>query len=195
MPFLVLSENCIYFIGNGVENLYNNREAILTDSFFLPIFNTGVFMGIAKIDPKKKIRTVSAEDDAIDKENSDMEKFEKTHNIEYLQFKKDVEPTYFMIGNLTSSQQAEIQEKHYEVVMPTPEQLKADKDAKPMIKQSNQTQMLIKYFEYGCQSYEESKKDHPCNADTFPFPIVQELGSYIMVRTALGDDEKKLLES
>lgn len=152
-------------------------------------------MGIAKIDPEKKIKTVSAEDSAIDVENSDMDKFEKTHNMDYLKFKAGEKPTYFLIGNLTSSQQAEIQEEHYKVKMPTPEELKLNKDAKPTIEQKGQTQMLIKYFNYGCQAYEEEGKSHPCNADMFPFNVVQEIASFIMVRTALGDDEKKLLES
>ncbi len=146
---------------------------------------------LQKIDPKKVVKTVSAMDGAIDKENSNMENFEKTHDLKYVKFLKDEKPTYFLIKNVATTIQAQLQEDHYEVVLPNPE----DKDGKPTIKQKNQTEMLIKYFREGCEEYEEDKKKFTCDPDVFPFSIVQEIGSFIMLRTALGDDEKKLLES
>jgi len=148
-------------------------------------------MALTKIDPKKVLKTVSIMDSAIDKENSDLDKFEKTHNIEYLKFVDGEEPTYFLVKNVPSTQQAAIQEAHYEVELPDPE----EKDGKPKIKQKNQSEMLIKYFRAGCEKYEEGGKGFPCDPDTFGFSVVQEIGSFIMLRTALGDDEKKLLES
>ena len=148
-------------------------------------------MALVKIDPKKVVKTVSAMDSAIDKENSDMEKFEKTHDVKYLKFLADQQPTFFLVKSILATLQAAIQEEHYTVIMPDPK----DKDAKPKMESKNQSEMLIKYFQHGCEKYEEGGKEFPCSPDLFPFSIVQEMGSYIMLRTALGDDEKKFLES
>lgn len=148
-------------------------------------------MALQKIDPSKTIKTVSVLDPAIDKENSDIDKFEKTHNLEYLKFLKGEHPTYFLIKNVSTTEQASIQEAHYEIELPDAD----EKDAKPKIKQKNQSEMMIKYFIAGCDKYEEEGKEFACHPDMFPFAVVQEIGSFVMVRTALGDDEKKLLES
>jgi len=148
-------------------------------------------MAIEKIDPKKVRKIVSIQDEAIDKEASDMDKYEKTYNLDYVKIKEGAMPTYFLVKNVTSSAQAEIQEEHFQVELPDPE----DKDGKPQIKQLKQTEMLIKYFKHGCSSYEENGKVEKCDVDLFPFSIVQEIGGFVMLRTAVGDDEKKLLES
>jgi len=148
-------------------------------------------VAIEKIDPKKVRKIVSTQDGAIDKEKSDMDKYEKTYNVDYLKFKEGIFPTYFLIKNVNTSAQATIQEDHFQVEMPDP----SDKEGKPTIKQLKQTEMLVKYFKHGCSSYQEEGKIEKCDIDLFPFSIIQEIGGFIMLRTAIGDDEKKLLES
>ena len=152
---------------------------------------------LERIDPKKEIKTVSSQDSAIDTENSDMDKFEKTHNVDYLKFNEGEEPTYFIIKNVMTLDQAKIQQDHYQIEMPDQSKLHGEelKNAKPTIKQLAQSEMMIKYFEAGCSQIEEGGKRSDVSVDMFPFSIIQEIGGFVMVRTAVGDDEKKLLES
>lgn len=152
---------------------------------------------LKKIDPTLEIKTVSSQDPAIDIENSDMEKFEKTHDLKFVKFIEGEEPTYFLIKNVMPTVQARIQQDHYKISMPDTSKLHGKElaEAKPTIEQVGQSEMMIKYFEAGCAQIEELGKKSPATADLFDFIILQEIGGYIMVRTAVGDDEKKLLES
>lgn len=152
---------------------------------------------LKKIDPKATIKTVSQFDDAIDTENSDMDKFEKTHDVKYLKFKEGELPTYFIISNVMTTDQAKIQQEHYKISMPDTSNMHGEElaNAKPTIEQVGQSEMMIKYFSAGCKFIEESGKQEHADANVYPFTIIQEIGGYIMLRTAIGDDEKKLLES
>ena len=152
---------------------------------------------LKKIDPKAIVKTVSQFDEAIDTENSDMDKFEKTHNVEYLKFKEGEEPTYFLISNVMTTDQAKIQQEHYKVSMPDTSQMHGEElaNAKPTIEQVGQSEMMLKYFSAGCKFIEEEGKQSKSDVNVFPFTVIQEIGGFIMLRTAIGDDEKKLLES
>ena len=152
---------------------------------------------LERIDPKKVIKTVCSQDPAIDLDNSDMESFEKTHDLKFLKFKQGEEPTYFIIKNVMTMDQARIQQEHYKIKMPDTSKLHGKElaEAKPQIEQVGQSEMMIKYFECGCEEIEEAGKKSKVDPNMFPFSVIQEIGGYIMVRTAVGDDEKKLLES
>ena len=43
-------------------------------------------MAIQKIDPNKKIKIVSLQDTAIDKENSNLEEYDKDRDLKHLKF-------------------------------------------------------------------------------------------------------------
>jgi len=152
---------------------------------------------LERIDPKKVIKTVSSQDPSIDTEASDMDKFEKTHNISYLKFKEGETPTYFILKNVMTLDQAKIQQEHYKIKMPDTSKLHGKElaEAKPTIEQVGQSEMMIKYFSAACEEIEENGTKFAVEPNMFSFAIIQEIGGFIMVRTAVGDDEKKLLES
>lgn len=160
----------------------------------MPPFFTGELPMLKKINPNEVFKTVSMLDSAIDKENSDMEAFEEDHKMEHLKFKEGEEPTIFNISNILTTVQSEIQEEHYKVELPSITKDMSEeqvKNLKPQIKQVKQNEMLMKYFKMGVKTFEEGGKEYPANPDIFPFAVVQELGSFVMLRTALGENEKK----
>lgn len=159
-------------------------------------------MALTKIDPKKVFKTVSLQDPAIDREATGEEKmgeFENSYDMSLLKFKEGEHPTIFHIRNLVSSDEARIKQAHQIVEFPDldPEKLKGSdlKKIRPKIMQKDQQEMMIKYFNSAVSAYEENGKVESCNADLFPFSIVQEIGSLVMLRTELGDDLKNFLGS
>lgn len=151
---------------------------------------------LKKIDPKHIAKTVSIEDPAIDEEatgKENLEKFEDTHNIKLLKFKEGEHPTIFHCKNIGGSDQAEIQEQHYKIDMPDISKIKNPKDIKnikPKAKIEKTTSMMLKYFYSGIKKYEEGGTVHDIETDMFPLHIMMELGSFVMNRATLGDDEK-----
>lgn len=137
---------------------------------------------------------VSLEDGAIDKENSDITKYQDTYDMKHLKFKTGESPTIFHVKNMTEEDQAEIQDAHYKIKMPDQKMLHGEelKNAKPTIETVDQTKMILKYFYKCVEVFEEDGKEQKLEKGMFPFTIVQELGSQVMVRTMMGDEEKKL---
>ena len=151
-------------------------------------------MSIAKIDPKQTIKIVSVLDDAIDTEKSNMENYEENYDLKDLKFLEGQFPTYFIIKNILSTSQVIIQQDHLKVELPDikpGQRLSKDDVKKVKVKQVDQGQMLIKYFKEGCQKYEEEGKQFDCDPDLFSSQIIQEIGSFIMLRSSLGDKRKK----
>jgi len=162
-------------------------------------------MALNKIDPKKVLKTCSTLDPAIDQEATGKEglkNFEESYDMKFLKFKEGEFPTIFHIMNILSSDEAKIKQDHLKIEFPelkdaTEETIKniKVKDMKPTIKQVDSQEMMVKYFNSGISVYEEDKIMFPCNANVFPYTIVQEIGSLIMMRTQIGDDLKNVLGS
>jgi len=151
---------------------------------------------LKKLDPKHIFKTVSLLDPAIDKKatgEKNLKKFEDTYELKLLKMKEGVEPTLFHIKNIGGSRQAEIQEEHYKIDMPDISELKNPKDIKnikPTAKVEKTTTMLLKFFYAGCKKYQEGKDIFDVTEDLFEMGVAVELGSFIMGRTTMGDDEK-----
>ena len=162
-------------------------------------------MSLAKFDPEKEFELISVFDEAIDKKASDMKAYEKDHDIKVLKFVEGEHPTIFIVKNILSSAQAEINEAHIRVELPDDLNLaeldvndeEAMKKIKPKVIREKQTQMMMKYFNQCCKEYQEwdekQEKDvrYPCSADTFSLAIIQEIGTIAMVRAQLGEQKRK----
>lgn len=151
-------------------------------------------MAVSKFNPKSEFKVLSVTDGAIDKENSDLEKFQEDHDMKHIKLKDGEVPTYFILKNVVSSEQADIQEEHFKVELPDldPEKMATmSKEElskiRPKIKREKQTQMMIKWFNKACGEYEEAGKRYPCNSDMFGLTVVQEIGSVAMMRASLGE--------
>ena len=162
-------------------------------------------MALSKIDPTKIFKTCSTLDPAIDKKSTGekaLEKFEESYDMKHLKFKEKEFPTIFHIMNVLSSDEAAIKQEHLKIEFPeldnaTEEELKniKVKELKPKIQQIKSQEMMIKYFNTAITVYEEDSKEFPCDADIFPYTIVQEIGALVMMRTQVGDDLKNVLGS
>lgn len=151
-------------------------------------------MAVSKFNPESEFKVVSTMDGAIDQENSDLEKYQENRDMKHIKFKEGEVPTYFILKNVVSSEQANIQEEHFKVEMPEIDPQEMAKKSKeeldqirPTIKRERQTEMMIKWFNKACQHYEENGKRHPCNSDMFGLAIVQEIGSVAMMRASMGE--------
>lgn len=162
-------------------------------------------MALNKIDPTKVFKTCSLLDPAIDAEatgKEGMKNFEESYDMKHLKFKAGEFPTIFHIQNVLSSDEAKIKQDHMKIEFPemenkTQEEMKSIKlaEVKPRFKQVNSQEMLVKYFNSAICVAEEDSKTFPCNADMFPYTVVQEMGSLVMMRTQVGDDLKNVLKS
>lgn len=159
-------------------------------------------MALKKIDPSKVFKTCSILDEAIDKKatgEANMKKFEESYEMKFLKFKEGEFPTIFHVMNLLSSEQAKIKQDHVKVEFPNLNEdiIKSTKiaDMKPTIRQVNSQEMMIKYFKGAVKKYEEDGKEYDCNSDVFPFSVIQEIGSIVMMRSELGEDLKNVLGS
>ena len=154
-------------------------------------------MSLKRLNPKSIVKICSAQDTAIDKEATGEEnygKFAETHNMSLLKFVEGKLPTIFHTQNISPEDEAEIQEDHYLVEMPDTSKLKGEalKKAKPTIKQVKQQQMFMKYFKSGVKCVEdEGKVEEIFNPSEWPLSIQQEIGGYVMLKSALGEEEKK----
>jgi hypothetical protein len=162
-------------------------------------------MALSKIDPKKVFKTCSILDPAIDKEatgEKNMKEFEESYNMSLLKFKDGEFPTIFHIMNILSSDEAKIKQEHLKIDFPeldnsSEDEIKAmkPKNLKPVVRQINTQEMMVKYFKSAVQVYEENGQVFPCEVDVFPYTVVQEIGSIVMMRTQIGDDLKNVLGS
>jgi hypothetical protein len=146
-------------------------------------------MAIKRLDPKAITKLVSISDEAIDKVTSDVKAYADTLDVSHLKFKEGELPTYFIIQNVDATLQAELKEKHYKIVPPT-----IGADGKPIGAKVNvvgEGSMMIEYFKAGVKFIEDNGVQEPADITTVPFIVIQEIGSYVMVRTSLGDKLKK----
>ena len=154
-------------------------------------------MSLKRLNPNSVTKICSAQDPAINIEatgEENMTKFSETHNMSLLQFITGKVPTIFHVKNISPEDEAEIQEDHYIVEMPDLEKLKGEalKKAKPKVKQVKQQQMFMKYFKAGVKHIEENGKiEETFNPSEWPLSIQQEIGGHLMLRSALGEEEKK----
>ena len=154
-------------------------------------------MSLKRLKPNAITKICSSQDSAIDEEatgDENLTKFNETHDMDLLKFKDGAHPTVFHVSNITPEDEAEIQEDHYVVEMPDLENMSAEekKKAKPKVKQVKQQQMFMKYFKAGVAKIEDDGKiEETVNCSEWPLSIQQEIGGFIMLRSALGDTEKK----
>lgn len=167
-------------------------------------------MALGKIDPKSVFKTCSTLDPAIDNEATGEEgikQFEESYNMKFLKFKENEHPTVFHIMNILSTDEAKIKQDHLKIEFPELEDASEQtlktvkvKELKPKITQVKSQEMMIKYFNNAISVYSEKDKagkdqSFPCNADIFPYTIVQEMGSLVMMRTQVGEDLKNAFGS
>lgn len=153
-------------------------------------------MGIKFINPKTLTKIVSISDEAIDREKSDMVKYLETYEIEHLKFTEGEVPTYFVIGNLGSTEIIQIQQEHYITEMPKiiAGQTINPANFKPKIIPVKTGEMLLKYFKFGVRKIIDGKNEMEVTEeimDTIPSTILQEVGALIMGRSYLTESKKK----
>lgn len=153
-------------------------------------------MGIKFIDPKATTKIVSMSDDAIDKANSDLVKYQETYDLSHLKFLEGELPTYFLVGNIGSKHLVEIQQEHYVTELPKIElgQTLDPKTFKPTIKPVRTGEMLVKYFRFGVKKIVTGNEETLVTdeiVDTVPSIVLQEIGAYVMQRSFLNDSKKK----
>ena len=154
-------------------------------------------MGIKLLDPQNIIKIVSITDDAIDRENCDMVEYSKKYDISLLKFLADNQPTYFYMKNVMSTELVAIQQDHYIAEIPaitpgmTQEQLQNNKIKVTPVKTG---EMLVKYFKSGCDAIEIEGVKQTLTDDLLnrlPPAIIQEMGSFIMMRSNMSASKKK----
>ncbi|MCH9664413.1 MAG: hypothetical protein K0U41_01015 [Gammaproteobacteria bacterium] len=158
-------------------------------------------MALQKINPEEIKRMVSLADPAIDVEAMGAEGLKdyiKEYDYNKLIIKEGQHPTIFLVKNIGAQEEARIKQDHQRIEYPGAKELKGKKkptmdDLKPKIKQINQKEMIIKYFDAACSQYEEEGKVYSCTSKDFPLRIVEEIGNYITLRSAFGDDLKNVL--
>jgi len=154
-------------------------------------------MSLKRLNPNSIFKICSTQDPAIDKEatgEENLTKYSETHDIALLKFVEGKLPTIFHVKNISPEDEAEIQEDHYVIQMPDLDKLEGEKlkKAKPSVKQVKQQQMFMKYFKAGVKHIEDDGKIEPTfTPGEWPLSIQQEIGGYIMIKSALGAEEKK----
>ena len=146
-------------------------------------------MAIKRVNPSAITKVISITDDAVDRENSDIEAYATSLDLKFLKLKEGISPTYFLIKHLAVLQQIEIKDAHYKLTPPSKD-LEGKKVAASM-SINHQSEMLCKYFEACVKFIEEDGKEIPVGINEFNSTVVQEVGSYCMLSTQIGDQLKK----
>lgn len=147
-------------------------------------------MAFKAIDRSETLKVVSTNDPAIDLNKSDVESYNKSHDLKHLSFKAGEEPTYFEMGTITFMKFAEIKDKHISFDLG-----------------DNGGEIKTNLFGLTADSLRYSLR----KADNLPFPIkiergrlsdttmdklarlgiVEELGNIALNLNGFGDDEEK----
>ena len=69
-------------------------------------------MAFKAIDRNEVVEVVSADDPAIDLDNSDLDAYKDSHDIKHLNYKKDEQPSVFHIGTISFMKFSEIKDRH-----------------------------------------------------------------------------------
>lgn len=151
-------------------------------------------MALKRIDPNEVLKVVSIKDDAIDLEKSDIKAYESDRDYKkHLVFKEGMQPTLLLVKNIGTKKNKELTSGHFEWI---PQGTNEDGTPKPAkVDMKDQEGLVIKYFESAVSEVEDfdngnwvKKKTNP---DEWPPFVVAEIGSFVMIRTSLGDDQKK----
>jgi hypothetical protein len=146
-------------------------------------------MAIKRVDPKAVVKIVSITDEAIDVEKSNLKAFSEDRDINHLIFREGQFPTIFHVGNVLAEKQAELKSKHYEIIPPSID--KDGKQVKAKVKVKDESLMMIEYFKAGVKKMEENGVLEDPNVEEIPFAVLEEIGSYVMLRATIGDKQKK----
>jgi len=147
-------------------------------------------MAIKLIDPNAVVRLISIQDEAVDLENSDVKAYGNTLNLKHIKFLEGMTPTFFLTKNINPITQAEINEVHYQFT-PVGNDKTTGKPLPPQVDVVSRGSMMVKYFTEGVKQIEENGVARDFVIAEIPGPIIQEIGSYVMTRSNLGDDQKK----
>lgn len=155
-------------------------------------------MGVKFLSFGKPVKIVSIHDDAIDKTATDMKAYQEDYDVSHLKFLPDAKPTYFNLSNVSGPDLVAIQQDHYKTELPelkpgmTMEEMK---NVKVKVSVKNEGAMMVKYFQAGIKSYvgddEKEVEMTPEVLATIPPMIITEFGSFIMIRSTIGDTKKK----
>lgn len=144
---------------------------------------------IKRIDPNATIKLVSVTDEAIDSEKSDLKSYAGTLDLKHIVVKDGLQPTYFVVGNISNKDQSTIKNEHSRLIAPS-----IDKEGKQVhgrMVNLDEAGMYVKYFDKGVKKLIEDGKDVSVSIDEIPFMVIQEVGSYVWLRTIVGDRLKK----
>lgn len=146
-------------------------------------------MAIRRLDPNAVKKVVSAMDEAVDIEKSNMQLYAQSLDMKHIVLKPELKPTYFLIKNIDPISELKITEAHQRITPPG-----KDKDGvafKAKVEFIDQGQMSLKYFEHCVRNVEEDGKILPIEPAQFSLTIIQEIGSYAMLWSKVGENLKK----
>ena len=142
-------------------------------------------MAVKRLDPKALHKIVSATDEALDLEKSDLKGYAETMDLSKLVFKEGLHPTFFLAKNVSAIDYVTLHDKHFIINPPTKEGGKAHVEIK------DQGVMFIKYFELAVKQIEENGVVQDITMDMFPGSVIHEIGSYVMLLAEVGEARKK----
>lgn len=151
-------------------------------------------MAVKRLDPNAVLKIVSIKDEAIDLDKSNVEAYLKHRDYKRdLVFKEGMQPTLFLVRNILTTKNKEIEKDHY-IWEPQGVDPKTGKPLPATLKIEDQPGLVLKYFEAGCKEIEEFKDGQwvkeSITVDSFSPAIVEEIGSFIYLRSKLGDRQK-----
>lgn len=147
-------------------------------------------MAIRRLDPKAVKKVISAMDDAVDHDGSNMVAYAQTLDQKHLKLKEGVKPTYFLIRNIDPISELKINEAHQRIVPPSVDPV-TKKQVPARISFVNEGEMSLKYFEFCVKEVEEDGKVSPIKIEELPLTVLQEIGSYAMLHSKVGENLKK----
>ena len=146
-------------------------------------------MAIRRLDPKAVKKVVSAMDEAVDIEKSNMALYAQSLDMKHIVLKPELKPTYFLIKNIDPISELKITEAHQRITPPSVDSSGVKHKAK--VEFIDQGQMSLKYFEHCVREVEEDGQILPVEPAQFSLTIIQEIGSYAMLWSKVGENLKK----
>ena len=146
-------------------------------------------MATRRIDPNHRKKVISMMDEAVDPTKTDATAYATTLDLKHVGFIEGMHPTFFLLAPISPLQELEINEAHQKIIPPS-----LDKDNKPVraqIKFERQGEMSLKYFKHCVKGLEEDGKEVPFKEEEFSLGIMQEIGSYAMLYSRVGEKLKK----
>jgi len=147
-------------------------------------------MAIHRLDPKAVKKVVSAMDDAIDPVKSNFVDYAQTLDLKHLVFKEGMKPTFFLIRCIDPIKELKINEAHQRITPPHIDE-KTQKATKAKVEFVHEGEMSLKYFEACVKEVEEDGKISPIQTNELSLTILQEIGSFAMLYSKVGENLKK----